>query len=88
MVHGPGTYLTATFIENAEGAPDIVPRHLDAGTRIVRYDAAARAVPAITDNSDPTGARSYMGWLGRSYGSGITTRSWITVRRIVTKIEG
>jgi uncharacterized protein (DUF1697 family) len=88
MTHGPRTYLTATFIKDAERVQDLVPRRLDAGTTIVRYDAAARAVLAITDNSKPERARGLMLWLEGSYGGGITTRSWPTVQRIVSKLEG
>lgn len=88
MTHGPNTYLTATFIKGAGEVPDVLPRHLDLGTKIVRYDAAARAVLAITDNTEPTRGRGFMDWLQWSYGRGITTRSWLTVQRIVRKIEG
>lgn len=87
VTHDSKTYLTATFIKDP-APPDVIPGLLDKGTSIVRYDAAARAVLAITDNSEPTRARSFMLWLEGSYGKGITTRSWVTVQRIVRKLEG
>ena len=87
LAHSSTTYLTATFIKDAAGAPHAVPGQLDPGTTVVRYDAAARAVLAITDNSEPARAAAFMVWLERSYGKGITTRSWLTVQRIVRKLE-
>lgn len=88
LTHGPTTYLTATFIKDASRAPDIVPGQLNPGTQIVRYDPAARALLAITDNSEPSRSPGFMLWLEGCYGKGITTRSWLTVQRIVRKIEG
>lgn len=86
VTHGSDTYLTATFIKDPEN-PTVLPRELDPGTRVVRYDEATRAVLAITDNSEPNLARGFMLWLDRSYGTGITTRSWLTVQRIVSRLE-
>jgi len=87
LTHGRGTYLTATFLKDADTAPDVMPQHPDPLTRIVRYDPAARAVLAITDNSEPGKTPDFMAWLERVCGREITTRSWLTVQRIVTKLE-
>jgi uncharacterized protein (DUF1697 family) len=87
VTHSSTTYLTATFIKDPGAGPTVVPGQLDPGTRIVRYDEAARAVLAITDNSEPNRARGFMRWLDRSYGTGITTRSWLTVQGIVSRLE-
>jgi uncharacterized protein (DUF1697 family) len=86
LTHGRGTYLTATFLKDFATAPDIIPEQLD-GTQVVRYDRAARAVLAITDNSDPGTTPDFMSWLEKSYGRDITTRSWLTVQRVVKKLE-
>ncbi len=87
VTHHSTTYLTATFIKDPS-APDIaVADQLDPGTTVVRYDPAARAILAITDNTQPDRARGFMRWLEESYGRGITTRSWLTVERIVKKLE-
>lgn len=88
LTHGRGTYLTATFLKDAPSAPHVVPEQPDPRTRIVRYDEAARAVLAITDTSDPGRTPDFMSWLESCYGKGITTRSWLTVQRIVRKLEG
>jgi uncharacterized protein (DUF1697 family) len=88
VTHTSGTYLTATFVKDSGRVPTPLPGQLDPGTRIVRYDRAARAVLAVTDNSEPNRARGYMVWLDQSFGKGITTRSWLTVQRIVRRLEG
>jgi uncharacterized protein (DUF1697 family) len=88
LTHGRGTYLTATFLKDAAPAPDVIPEQPDPRTRIVRYDPVARVVLAITDNSAPGKSPDLMSWLERSYGKDITTRSWLTVQRIVERIEG
>ncbi len=87
VTHHPTTCLTATFIKDPSAPSLAVAGQLDAGTIVVRYDPAARAILAITDNSQPDRARGFMRWLEESYGKGITTRSWLTVERIVKKLE-
>jgi uncharacterized protein (DUF1697 family) len=86
VTHHSTTYLTATFVKDPS-TPHVVAGQLDPGTTVVRYDPAARAILAITDNSQPDRARAFMLWLEESYGKGITTRSWLTVKRIVKKLE-
>lgn len=88
LTHGPGSYLTVTFLKDAARTPEQVPDRPDALTSIVRYDPAARAVLAVTDNSVPGRTPDFMAWLERIHGKNITTRSWLTVRRILTKLEG
>jgi hypothetical protein len=80
--------LTATFLKDAATALDVLPQHPDSRTRIVGYDRAARVVLALTDNSDPARTPDFMSWLEKSYGRDITTRTWLTVQRIVRKLEG
>ena len=87
LTHGRGTYLTATFLKDALTAPDVIPDHPDLRTRIVGYDSVARVVLAITDNSDPGKTPDFMSWLEKSYSKDITTRTWLTVQRIVKKLE-
>ena len=86
VTHRSTTYLTATFIKDPSACA-VVAGHLDPGTSVVRYDRAARAILAVTDNSHPDRARCFMRWLEESYGKGITTRSWLTVERIVHTLE-
>jgi len=87
LTHARGTYLTATFLKDGATAPDVVPDQQDPLTRVVRYDRAVRVVLAVTDNSDPGRTPGFMTWLEKVYGKDITTRSWLTVQRIVTRLE-
>lgn len=86
QTHGSGNYLTATFIKDAafSAARPQTPAPL---TEIVRYDEAARAILAVTDNSAPGATPNFMAWVEKAYGGAITTRSWPTVERILRKLE-
>ena len=88
LTHRRGAYLTATFLKDDATVPDVLPEQPDRRTRVVRYDRVARAVLAITDTSDPVDAPSFMSWLEKTFGRDITTRSWLTVQRIINKLEG
>lgn len=87
LTHGRDTYLTATFMKDAVAAPEHLPDQPDGRTRL-QYDASARVVLAVTDNSGPGTTPDFMVWLEKRYGRDITTRSWLTVQRIVRKLEG
>ena len=87
LTHERRTYLTATFLKAAQVSPDVMAAEPARSTRVVRYDRAARAVLAVTDNSEPAAASGFMTWLERSCGKDITTRSWLTIQRIVKKLE-
>ncbi|HSN42721.1 MAG TPA: DUF1697 domain-containing protein [Propionibacteriaceae bacterium] len=86
LTHGRGTYLTATFLKDAAQAPIDVPSAAGL-TRIVGYDPDARAILAITDNSVPGQTPDFMAASERTLGRDITTRTWLTVQRIVAKLE-
>lgn len=88
LTHGRGTYLTATFLKDGAAAAVELPEQPDPLTRIVGYDPAARVFLAVIDNSDPGRTPDFMSWLDRTYGKAITTRTWLTVQRIVRKLEG
>ena len=80
--HSPRTYLTATFLKDPPTTRDAVPAQPDARTTVVGFDESCRAVLAVSDNSDPGAAATYVSWLERTYGKRITTRSWLSVQRI------
>ncbi len=86
LVHGRGSYLTVTFLKDGTPEPDL-PELDDPRMRIVGYDRDARAVLTVIDNSEPGSTPDFMGWLERTHGKDITTRTWLTVQRIVTKLE-
>ena len=87
LAHGRGTYLTATFLKDGADAAPQLPEQPDPRTRVVGYDSAARVFLTVIDNSDPGRTPDFMRWLDRTYGKDITTRTWLTVQRIVTKLE-
>ncbi len=83
--HGPGTYLTATFLKTP--LIEAPPEHPDPLTRVLGYDPDARAVLAVTDNTVPGTTGNWMAWLTATHGEGITTRTWLTVQKIVAKMR-
>lgn len=86
--HGGATYLTATFLKHApETAGNSLPQPDHPAMRVVRYDAGARAVLAVTDTT-ASKTPNFMGWLESQYGKDITTRTWLTVQRILKKLDG
>ncbi|MBF6163226.1 DUF1697 domain-containing protein [Streptomyces gardneri] len=86
LTHGRGTYLIATFLKDTAEHPATLPEQPDPLTRIVAYDKAARAFLAVIDNSEPGKTPDFMAWLDKTYGKDITTRTWLTVERIVKKL--
>ncbi|RPF28974.1 DUF1697 domain-containing protein [Georgenia muralis] len=87
LTHGRGTYLTATFLKDGAQAPDRLPEQSDPRARVVGFDESARVFLAVIDNSDPGSIPDFMSWLEKTYGADITTRAWLTVQRIVKKLE-
>lgn len=87
LTHGPGAYLTATFLKYPHPAADL-PQPPDPSTRIVRYDRMARVVLAVTDTTRPGPAPTFLTWVEGICGKDITTRSWLTIQRVVRKREG
>jgi len=85
LTHERGSYLTATFLKGSAPPPSSATRP-DALTRVIGYDKAARVVLAVTDNSDPGRTPDFMSWLEKRYGKDITTRTWLTVQRIVRRL--
>ena len=87
LTHGRGTYLTATFLRDGATTSGMLPKSPDPLTRIVGYDKAARVFLAVIDNGQPGQSPDFMAWLDKTYGKDITTRTWLTVQRIVKKLE-
>lgn len=87
LTHGRGTYLVATFLKDGTDPPTEIPVDPDERTQIVGFDEAARVFLFVIDNSDPGRTPDFMRWLDRTYGKEITTRTWLTVQRIVAKLE-
>lgn len=88
LVHGETSYLVATFVKDPASAPAVVPDPPDPRSRVIRYDRAARAVLAVADNTPGGGGGPYMAWLERTFGTDVTTRSWLSVQRVLRRLEG
>ncbi|WP_068265269.1 DUF1697 domain-containing protein [Janibacter limosus] len=86
LVHGRGTYLIATFLKDGVAPATQIPDD-DPLVRVVGFDEGARAFLAVIDNSTPGATPDFMRWLERAHGKDITTRTWLTVQRIVKKLE-
>ncbi|HRE01440.1 MAG TPA: DUF1697 domain-containing protein, partial [Ilumatobacteraceae bacterium] len=84
LTHQRGTYLTATFIKDGD-PPLPLPTSDSELFRVVGYDADARAVLAVTDNSIPGTTPDFMTWLEQACSKNITTRTWLTIQRVLTK---
>lgn len=87
LVHGGGTDLVATFLKDGAPAPTEIPDDPDPLVRVVGFDEAARVFLTVIDNGDPARTPVFLRWLDRTYGKDITTRSWLTVQRVVRKLE-
>lgn len=86
LEHGRGSYLTATFLKDSATGPVRLPEP-EPWARIVRFDPGARAFLAMMQTTEPNRAPRFMARLDRTYGKDITTRSWLTVQRIVRRME-
>ncbi|MGW4633329.1 DUF1697 domain-containing protein [Nocardia sp. NPDC004415] len=87
LPHERGSYLTVTFFKHEMRDADTTAFTDDPLTRVIGYDPEARAFLTVIDNS--TGATpDFMARLDKTYGKDITTRTWLTVQRVVKKIEG
>lgn len=55
------------------------------GVTVLGYDDPARAILAVIDTTVAK-TPDCMSWLQRRFGTEITTRTWLTVQRILAKI--
>ncbi|MFC7403659.1 DUF1697 domain-containing protein [Georgenia alba] len=85
LPHSRETYLTVTFLKRPLDDPGTVPDPGFEGVRVIGYDAGARAILTVTDTT-ATGSPDYMVWLERTLGKDMTTRTWLTVNRILTRM--
>lgn len=87
LTHGRGTYLVTTFLKDGVAPPTGLPDDPDPLVQVVGFDEEARAFLAVIDNSEPGKTPDFMTWLDKTHGKDITTRTWLTVQRIVKKLE-
>ncbi|MFC4126363.1 DUF1697 domain-containing protein [Nocardia rhizosphaerae] len=86
LTHERGSYLTVTFFKHEIREADLGSFDDDPLTRVIGFDHDARAFLTVIDNS--TGSTpDFMARLEKTYGKDITTRTWLTVQRVVKKME-
>lgn len=86
LKHERGSYLTVTFLKDQK--PEVEhPTIADELTRIIGFDTDSRAFLTVIDNSTPNKTPDFMAWMDKTYGKDITTRTWLTVQRVVKKME-
>lgn len=87
LTHGRGSYLTVTFLATpAAGPPGPPPAKFSGAVQVLGYDEPARAVLAVIDNSHAGSTPDVMGWLQSRYGADITTRTWLTVGKVLARL--
>ncbi|MFI6867354.1 DUF1697 domain-containing protein [Nocardia sp. NPDC050406] len=84
LEHCRETYLTVTFLKH-DAPPEDGLAEIDPTVRVIGYDEGVRAVLWVVDNSQPT--PDFMTWLDKKYGKDITTRTFLTVQRVLKKLE-
>ncbi|MGY0500915.1 DUF1697 domain-containing protein [Nocardia sp. FBN12] len=87
LPHERGSYLTVTFFKAKMREADTEAFADDSLTRVIGYDREARAFLTVNDNSVGK-TPDFMARLEKTYGKDITTRTWLTVQRVVKKMEG
>ncbi|MEV6427379.1 DUF1697 domain-containing protein [Nocardia sp. NPDC051463] len=87
LTHGRETYLIATFFKQPPSKITAeLLKHSEPGVRIVGYDKKARVVLSVIDNTEPR-TPDFMAWMEKTYSKEITTRTWLTVQKVVKKLE-
>lgn len=83
--HGGGSYLLVTFAQGAIDPVFTVP-YEPAGPGSTIVAVTERELFTVTDT---TAAKTpdVMGWMERQFGKAITSRTWLTVQRILARCE-
>ncbi|WP_206079894.1 DUF1697 domain-containing protein [Propioniciclava coleopterorum] len=87
LTHSPETYLTVTFLRDPVADPAVLDDQPDKDVHVLGHDGGAAAILSVADNSEPGNARRYLAWLERRFGTAMTTRSWLTVLRVIARLE-
>lgn len=83
--HGSETYLLTTFARSPLEHDFEFPYRPD-GKDYVLVGSTRREVFSVLDNTGPT-TSDLMGWLDRQFGENITSRTWLTVSRILNRMS-
>lgn len=80
--HNTKTYLTVTFLKG--NLPDDFKLAAE-DSAVIKIDPRLGVVCAIVDTTSSK-TPNFMAWLEKKFGKGITTRTWLTVQRILKKM--
>lgn len=86
-VHSPESYLTVTFLKSEPSKMPEINQKLNSSQQIISYDAAINALFAI-NNTTLRKTPDFMTKLEKEYGKYITTRTWNTILKINTMLQG
>ena len=78
-VHSPKQYLTVTFLKTPQTVQDLAPKLAD--RMVATYPDTVCCVVDTTTSRTP----DLMAWLEKAYSKQITTRTWLTVQRILKR---
>ncbi|MCI0678993.1 MAG: DUF1697 domain-containing protein [Actinobacteria bacterium] len=84
-VHGPETYLLVTFAKRPLSFDHLLPhRPPDRPYELVA--ATEREIFTVTNTTGP-GTLDVMTWVEREFGREVTSRTWLTVARILKRMS-
>lgn len=82
--HGPSSYQLVTFFDEPITLDFDVPHEIESlGMRVVH--ATTRELFTTNDTTVGKGTPNVMGWLQKTYGKGLTSRTFPTLSRILKK---
>jgi uncharacterized protein (DUF1697 family) len=81
--HGPSSYQLVTFVKQRPVSP---LEHREPGFEVVGVHERSGAVLTLTDQTG-SGATDVMSWLDKQLGKEISSRTSLTVARILLKME-
>lgn len=85
LTHGPSSYLMVTFFRNPTKMPFTLP-YQPAGKPYKLLLATDTELFTTTDNTILT-TTDLMGWLERHFGKQISSRTWLTLQRVLKKMQ-
>lgn len=84
LVHGPSSYLLVTFFKNETKVPYKLP-YTPPGKPYELIGVLDNALLSVTDNT-VVKTTDLMTWLEKEFTKDITSRTWLTVHRILKKM--
>lgn len=85
LIHGPNSYLLVTFSKGPLHLPFDVPyQPEDLAGQVI---AAAQAELFTVTDTTATKTLDVMSWVERRFGKAVTSRTWLTVHRILKKMD-